>query len=281
MSESTAVLDAPAQSDTQTQPPADTQDVSRSLPPELRAEATATVTDSPAAAQTDTPDDAGDQLHTDAIEAARALALEEGKELGKKEALEERLSAQGQQAIDDFKQHFPATAQSMRAELTALGIVDPQAQQRVLRHLDAYNLKALDVGRRLAHGPVEDAIEVILPKDEYPKFVERANGKGPKEFLEEFAESAALRTKAIRGLTLEDAISHSGKLKAEITKALAEKYDEGRKKGREDPPGDGYVSTNGSGTAPGRVTYAQIQKMTPKQVAELPGDVFMRALEEG
>ncbi len=164
------------------------------------------------------------------------------------------------QTVAELNTVAPQAMAAMRAELRGMSLDDGQIQL-ALRHFEAFNLRNAQIQRtladshgRLAYGPIEAAVEASLPKDAYTEFKKAADGKPARDFLEAFAEQRAPATKYIKSLNLEDAQKHSPKLKAEITKALADKYTEGRNKGRTDPPGD--PAHNGARTISNSTTFA-------------------------
>lgn len=232
-----------------------------------------------------TPADAGPDPVTTAIQSALEAEREHIREEERDRLAAEGQRARQQQSVEELRNHFPNALRAARDHLSALTFHDEQGQPRklsqaevqgALQHFEAYNLRAMQTYERLAYGPIEQAVEASLPKADYQKFVEKASGKPPREFLNEFAEAKALSTKAVKGMTLEDAITHSSKLKAEIAARDAKQFEAGRDKGRGDPPGDPKTGTRPA--AGQNVTYEQMLKMKPADIKALPSDVFLKAI---
>jgi hypothetical protein len=125
-----------------------------------------------------------------------------------------------------------------------------------------YHKVALDAGLELAADTVRETAYGMLPtKEAQAQFTELTKGEVDlPTYLNHWAETAALHTKAVKSMGLEDAVKASTKIKREVEKAKLESYDEGREQGRLDPAGtspDG--GRTGQRSAPGMKTFVELE----------------------
>lgn len=212
--------------------------------------ASAVVTEGDTPVQTDEATDTAvteEDPHAIALAAAREAALEEGRELARAELEEERRRSRDTESRQRLKEHFPTTARAMDAELNAMGITDPAERQKVLNHLNNFNLKASEA----ILAPFEDAVQELLPPAARDEFNRVANGKTAADFQRTFAEfmaehDPAIKAKVFKGVKLEDLEKATPALKAALSARDAAQFDKGRAKGRTDPAGEAHGEERGT-----------------------------------
>ena len=124
-----------------------------------------------------------------------------------------------------------------------------------------YHKVAFEVAEDTVADTVRDTAYAILPKAGQEQLTELTKTETDlPTYLNHWAEVAALHTKAVKSMGLEDAIKASPKVKREVEQAKLVSYDEGREQGRLDPPGtspDGGRTTQRS--APGAKNFIELE----------------------
>lgn len=168
-----------------------------------------------------------------------------------------------------LRQVFPQTIQAVDTVINAA--VDEYGQPRPLTPAETKRIKdAFENYNRTAAEAAEDTVATtvqqvaysILPKAAQETMDSLTQADMPlPEYLNAWAETAALHTKAIKSLTLEEAIKHSPKIKRELEAERLKEFDAGREQGRLDPPGTSPDGGRSSGTrqAPGTKSYAELE----------------------
>ncbi len=87
---------------------------------------------------------------------------------------------------------------------------------------EAHNGFVLGTREEELNTPTAEAVEALLSKDAYGKFVEKANGKPVKDFLGEFAEYKWDDTKGAKSMSLETAEGISAKVRSATAKLRAD-----------------------------------------------------------
>lgn len=200
---------------------------------------------------------------------ARAAALLEEREAARAEELRTKSTTEEQQrAWDEVKTAFPTTVKAIRDEISEWKFTDelgnqvrptPEQIESVLKHVNTYNLKAVQAAKLEAYVPISDAAYELLPKEVHQAFTDAANGKAPKDYLEAFAEHKALSTKAVKGLDLEGAKKVSAKLNKEIVEFGEGRFDAGVAHGKTLPLAE--PKSNGGASAGRGYTLAEIDAM--------------------
>jgi hypothetical protein len=140
-----------------------------------------------------------------------------------------------------------------------------EAEQTQAKNVfSGHNLLAWDSAEAQISDIVRDAVYAKLDKDGQETLHKLADGdeKMPlPQYLDHYAELAALHTKAVKSLDLESALKVSTKLKKDIAARDVLQYDEGFNAGLNAPTGtsprDGGATTSRS--APGLKTFEQLQ----------------------
>ncbi len=234
MAEATAVLDPEVSTETQAAPEIETQ---APVNPEGTDDSPAVQTEGTPGTQAETPaaDTEGERLRAEAHSAELEAAREEAREEARRELSETRQTERQKRNFAAFHQGFGTTAAQVRQTASRLQIVDQAGNQR---NLTAQEINSLFIAPFEAHNgfvlgtreedlntPTAEAVEALLSKDAYKGFAEKANGKPAKDYLSEFAEARALETKAVKGMTLEDAEGSSAKVKSAVAKLRADLHD--------------------------------------------------------
>ncbi len=212
--------------------------------------------------------------------AARLSALaeaerEEERQRGRDEALAElqqgSTKQQREQNRQRLKQSFPQ-AQAAIDRVVANAVDEwgnpralTQAEHTAVKNaLAGHNLVAWESAEAEISDIVRDAVYAKLDKDGQETLHKLADGdeKMPlPQYLDHYAELAALHTKAVKSLDLESALKVSTKLKKDIAARDVLQFDEGFNAGLNAPTGtsprDGGATTSRS--APGLKTFEQLQ----------------------
>ncbi len=259
MSEATAVLDPEVETETQAAPETETQ-----------APVNPEGTDGSPAVQPETPSETPpaesepERLRREAHEADIAVAREEAREEARQELQQSRQTERQKQNLAAFHQGFGTTAAQVRQTAARLTIQDAAG---ALRNLTPQEINSLFIAPFEAHNgfvlgtkeddlnsPTAEAVEALLSKDAYKGFAEKANGKSARDYLSEFAEARALDTKAVKGMTLEEAEGSSAKVRSAVTKLradLAEAVEKAKTlTDKYGPEGDPLKNGNTRGSSP-------------------------------
>jgi hypothetical protein len=212
--------------------------------------------------------------------AARLSALadaerEEERQRGRDEALAELQQGSTKQQREQnrlrLKQSFPQ-AQAAIDRVVANAVDEwgnpralTQAEHTAVKNaLAGHNLVAWESAEAEISDIVRDAVYAKLDKDGQEALHKLADGdeKMPlPQYLDHYAELAALHTKAVKALDLESALKVSTKIKRDIAQRDVEQYDKGFADGLVAPPGtspDGGRA--GSRSAPGLKQFAELQQ---------------------
>ncbi len=212
--------------------------------------------------------------------AARLSALadaerEEERQRGRDDALAELQQGSTKQQREQnrlrLKQSFPQ-AQAAIDRVVANAVDEwgnpralTQAEHTAVKNaLAGHNLVAWESAEAEISDIVRDAVYAKLDPGGQETLRKLADGdeKMPlPQYLDHYAELAALHTKAVRALDLESALKVSTKLKRDIAQRDVEQYDKGFADGLVAPPGtspDGGRA--GSRSAPGVKQFAELQQ---------------------
>lgn len=262
-----AVEERPATSpETETSPAIETEGRSTSPSTDEREEAqTGTGANS-----TDDPAPDGATVRRTALaEAERQEAEEKGYEKAHKELQETNTLTQRQVNRNRLKQSFPqaqAKIDSIIADAKdAYGNPRPLTDVETKAVKDAlagHNLVAFDAATAEVGDIVKDAVYAQLQKagkTAVEGFTAATNADTElPEYLTYYAEHAALSTKAVKGMSLEDALKVSPKLRKEIEALKLSEFEAGRDEGR--PTGTSPDRGRGAQrTAPGSMTWADLE----------------------
>ena len=204
-------------------------------------------------------DEGGEDPVAKAVEAARVAALEEGKTLGRQEAFGEKREQERKETLDEVKNLFPSAMRDSRAAAAKVTFevngeqvtLSKEQVDSILAPFEAHNLKSLQANEQLALRALGDAFYARLPEAEHDGFTAAVNGKQLPDWLDAYAERKALATDAFKSITTVDDLEKvaSPKLKADIARRDAAKYEEGRKKGRKDPSGEPDIGASKAGAS--------------------------------
>ena len=212
--------------------------------------------------------------------AARLTALkeaerEEERQRGREEALQEiqqgSTKTQREQNRARLKQSFPS-AQAAIDRIVAAAKDDygnpralTEAEHTGIKNaLAGHNLVAWESAEAEISDIVRDAVYAKLDKagqETLSKLADGADKMPLPQYLEHYAELAALHTKAIKNLDLDAAIAASPKIKKQLAARDVEQYDAGYEAGLTAPPGtspDGGRA--GQRSAPGRMSFIELEK---------------------
>lgn len=253
--------------DTQTTSEADTTQVSEEqsqLPENSVQQNSDQEQTSTEAEETTTPDPRQTRL-----QALADAEREEARETGRAEALAELQNNQQAQQREQQRQKVRGsfttelqTLDNLAVEAVNNGLTLSQVIEKAKNSLNNYHKVASDVAEDNVATQVQEVAYNILPKEAQEAFSKlTADQTDLPTYLNHWVETAALHTKAVKSLSLEDAIKHSSKIKREVEAAKLQSYDEGREQGRIDPPG---TSPDGGRTmtrsAPGTKSYIQLEE---------------------
>lgn len=206
------------------------------------------------------------------LQALAQAEREEAIEEGRTKALQElQGNTQAQQREQErLKVRNTFTTEIGKVDQVFARAVDNYGQPRPLNLAEQNAVKAsFNELNKAAIGAAEESIadqvrEVaynILPKAAQETLTSLTQGEVDlPTYLNHWAETAALHTKAVKAMDLDAAIKASSKVKREVEAAKLASYDDGREQGRLDPPGtspDGGRKTVRS--APGMPTWEQLQ----------------------
>ena len=266
MSEATAVAE-PEVTDTQAATPESTQDTSSTEDEVTETQATVQTEPTEGETQADEEDPTEVAIRS-RVEAELETERERVREEETQRLFTEARQAEAQQAQAALRQSFTTALRNAGQTLDNLMLADglserkltPAERAAVLSPFEEYNRLAVQAAQTEAFGQITDAIYASLPKDSHADFTKAANQKPLKEYLDTYAETRALSTKAVKGMTLEEATKTSSKLKAEIDSLKATEYERGRKNPK--PAGEPPIDGRGSGGVP---SISQWQGMTLEQ----------------
>lgn len=166
-----------------------------------------------------------------------------------------------------LRQVFPQTIQAVDTVINAA--VDEYGQPRPLTPAESKRIKdAFENYNRTAAEAAEDTVATTVQQVAYnilPKAAQETLTKLTAEetdlpnYLNHWVETAALYTKAVKGMSLEDAVKHSPKLKREIEALKLEHFDEGRNQGRSDPAGTSPDAGKEGRSAPANKTFIELE----------------------
>lgn len=215
-----------------------------------------------------TPTDTRQARVTALAQAEREEAVREGREAAIAEFQGTTTEQQRAAAKQKLKSAFP-TAQSKIDEVFRKAVYEdgsPRAlnvdeQTAVKNALAGYNLVADTAVREDVATEVAQIAFSILPRaaqEELNKLT--TEDMALPEYLNAWVETAALHTKAVKNLTLEDATKASPKIKRELAARDLEQFDLGREQGRIDPPGTSPDRGRaGERSAPGTKSYIDLE----------------------
>jgi hypothetical protein len=249
-----------------------------------------TVPDTAVAAEGTTEDDPIKVAIRTGIEAGLATERERVREEALKSVDVDRRTAGNKQQQDSWRSAYPDAVRQAHAAAKQLKVHTPFGEEMeladtqieaVLRPLLTHNARALDLARTEAVDRLQDEIYGALPPALQADYTASVTDKPLEEHLRAYVELTALNTKAVKGLTLDDAIKLSPKLKAELAEREALAFNKGRTKGQEDPAGEPRArSTGGSGGgystkaearaahAAGTITNADMRRINASDLPE-------------
>lgn len=174
-----------------------------------------------------------------------------------------------QQKLDDIY----ANAKDEYGQPRALTAAEQTAAKNALA---AYNLVAATAAEDQVATTVTQVAYSILPKTAQEALDKATVADMPlPDYLNAWVEVAALHTKAVKAMTLEEAAKHSTKLKRELAARDIEQFDAGREQGRTDPAGtnpDGGRERGRSAPSPSSFTELEDKygrgETTPAETAE-------------
>ena len=125
-----------------------------------------------------------------------------------------------------------------------------------------YHKVALEAAEDSIADTVRDTAYAILPKPAQEAFTQLTSGEVDlPTYLNHWAETAALHTKAVKAMDLEAAVKASPKVKREVEAAKLKSFDEGREQGRLDPPGTSpNGGRNNGGTPPAAKSFIELEE---------------------
>lgn len=167
-----------------------------------------------------------------------------------------------------LRQVFPQTIQAVDTVINAA--IDEYGQPRPLTPVEAKRIKdAFENYNRTAAEAAEDTVATTVQQVAYnilPKAAQEtltkltADETALPNYLNHWVETAALYTKAVKGMSLEEAVKHSPKLKREIEALKLEHFDEGRNQGRSDPAGTSPDAGRDGRAAPANKTFIELEE---------------------
>lgn len=206
----------------------------------------------------------------------RALAdaeREEAEQRGRESALAELTGNSQAQQRETQKQKVRNTFTTELGNIDTVfsRAVDEYGSPRPLTPVEAgqvkaafnnYHKVALEVAEDSVADMVRDTAYGLLPTQD-TKDALTALTKDQTDlptYLNHWAETAALHTKAVKAMDLDAAVKASPKIKREVEQAKLASYDDGREQGRLDPPGtspDG--GRTGQRTPPASKSYIELE----------------------
>ena len=258
-----------ARTETEAAPAADTEALSRGTDERTQERQTDTSTEGNEATEGSAPDPRAARVSALA-DAERQEAIEEGKRLALEEVQGTSTQQQRAAARNKLKSAFPQAQAKIDSIFNAAK--DEYGDSRPLTAFEAtevknalagYNLTAWDAASEDVADVVREIAYGKLPTKEAQAAFTAATADDTSlpQYLDAWAEHAALHTKAVKGMDLAAAMKASNKVKREVEAAKLAAYDEGRDQGRLDPAGtspDGGRTTQRQ--APGSKSYNQLEE---------------------
>jgi len=214
------------------------------------------------------PPDPREQRLTALAEAEREEAERRGEERALSRIEQGQTQQQRDAARQKLRQAFP-TAQQKIDQVFSRAVdeygnqrpLTPAEQTEVKNALAGYNLVAGQVATDEVADIVKEVAYGLLSKDGQTAFSQATAQDTPlPEYLTAWVEHAALNTKAVKSMTLDEAVKASSKVKRELAAAKLEEYDRGRDDGRNDPPGTSPDRGRAAErTPPGTKSYADLE----------------------
>lgn len=211
------------------------------------------------------------EARTQRVSALADAEREEIRQQAREEALAEAQGRTPEQIKEATKarlrQLFPQTIQTVDQVVSAA--VDELGQPRALTPAEAKRIKdAFESYNRSAAETAEDAVATTVQQVAYGLLDKEGQEILTKlttedsslpNYLNAWVETAALRTKAVKSLSLEDAMKVSTKLKKEIAARDVEQFDAGYEEGLNAPAGSSPRSRNNERTPPGQLSYEELE----------------------
>lgn len=199
------------------------------------------------------------------VQALTDAEREEAEQRGEERALARLQNNSSEQQREQQKQRVRSTyiteMQSLDNLLQQGDLSASEYVNRAKNALNNLNKVSLEVAVDTVADDIRNIAYGLLPKAAQDTFTQLTSEENDlPTYLNHWVETAALHTKAVKSMSLEDAVKASPKLKREVEAAKLASYDEGREQGRLDPPGtspDGGRSSQRS--APGSKSYADLE----------------------
>ncbi len=183
--------------------------------------------------------------------------LEQGQTQQQREATKQRL----RQAFPVAQQKIDQVFAKAKDEYGSPRPLTDYEQTEVKNALAGYNLVADQVIRGDVASEVAETAYSILPKAAQETLDKLTTQDMPlPDYLNAWVETAALHTKAVKSMGVEEAMKVSAKFKREILARDVEQFDAGREQGRSDPAGTSPPGMSNGRTAPGSMSFVQLEE---------------------
>lgn len=211
-----------------------------------------------------TPPDPREQRLTALKEAEREEARLAGREETLTELQQSQLNQQRQQLKQKARNTYITEMQALDNLYLKQGVTAGELVQAGKNALNNLNKVNAEIAEETVAEQVRDIAFGILPKaaqETLNSLVNTGEDVDLPTYLNHWVETAALHTKAVKSMSLEDAAKASPKLKRELEKAKLEAYDEGKEWGLTAPAGTSPDKGRSSQrSAPGMKTYIQLEE---------------------